>query len=100
MSATLDGAREQLVKARVSDLERVVDEYLAGGQGFWDFHNAFMDLWVDAELTDEEVDRWEQAYEDVYMAAPDPVMPEDRSVGIVGEAELKSRLSEFRGRTA
>jgi len=88
------------VKARVGDLERVVDEYLAGGQGFWDFHNAFVDLWVDAELTDDEVDRWEKAYEVVYMAAPDPVLPEDRSVGIVGEAELKSRLSECRGRTA
>lgn len=88
------------MKARVSDLERIVDEYLAGGQGFGDFHHAFMDLWDDAELTDEEADRWEQAYEDVYMAGPDPVTPDDQSVGIVGEAELKSRLSEFRGRTA
>jgi len=88
------------VKPSAGDLERLVDGYLSGRQTFWDFYHAFMDTWVDAELADEEVDRWEQAYEVVYMAAPDPVTSGDRGVGIVGEAELKSRLREFRGRAS
>jgi hypothetical protein len=51
-----------------------------------------MDIWVDADLADEEIDRWEPVYDMVYMAAPDPVDADDRHVGIVGEAELESRL--------
>ena len=84
----------------MGDLEQVVDEYLAGGRAFWDFYHRFMDLWVDADLADEELDRWEEAYEVVYMAAPDPVGDEDRRVGIIGEAELKRWLGEFRRRAA
>jgi hypothetical protein len=88
------------VTARVRDLERVVDKYLAGGQEFWEFHHAFMDLWVAAELAVEDADHWDKTYELVYMAGPERVMPEDRNVGIIGEAELKSRLSELRRRSA
>jgi len=88
------------VKPRVGNLERVVDDYLTGHQAFWDFYHAFMDMWGEAELADEELDRWDQAYEIVYMAAPDPVASSDRDVGIVGERELKSWLREFRGRAA
>ena len=88
------------MKPNIGDLERVVDDYLAGAHGFWDFYHAFMDIWVDADLSADEVDRWEPVYDVVYMAAPDPVDPSDRHVGIIGETELKSRLGELRGRTA
>ena len=88
------------MKPNVDDLERIVDGYLAGAQRFWDFYHAFMSMWADADLADEEVDRWEPVYDVVYMAAPDPVGPEDRDVGIVGESDLKFRLGELRGRPA
>jgi hypothetical protein len=88
------------MKPTVGDLERVVDEYLGGRHEFWAFYHAFMDTWIEAELGDEDIDRWDEAYEIVYMAVPDPVAPDDRDVGIIGEGELKSRLSEFRERIA
>ena len=86
------------MKPSADDLEHIVDEYLAGALSFWDFWGAFMSIWGDGEFSEEEVDRWDQVYEAVYMSQPDPVDPADRDVGIVGEAELKACLSEFRGR--
>ena len=83
------------MKPSADNLERIVDDYLAGTLSLWDFWGAFMNIWGDAELSDEELDRWDQVYEAVYMAAPEPVDAGDRAVGIFGEAELKACLSKF-----
>ena len=87
------------MKPSADNLEHIVDDYLAGTVSFWDFWGAFMNIWGDAELSDDELDHWDQVYEAVYMAAPDPVEAGDRAVGIVGEVELKASLSKFRGRS-
>ncbi len=84
----------------VGDLQRLVDEYVAGRHEFWAFYCKFMDTWTEADLGDEDCDRWSEAYELVYMAGPDPVTSDEREVGIIGEAELRSRLAEFRERGA
>jgi hypothetical protein len=80
----------------VRDLEQAVDTYLTGGQEFWDFYFPFMKLWLDAEVVGEQAELWDEIYEVVYMAGPDPVPAEDRRDGIIGEAELKNRLRAFR----
>ena len=51
------------VKPNVADLLRIVDAYLAGAQGFWDFHSSFMNVWIDGNLSDEDIDRWDPMYE-------------------------------------
>jgi len=44
-------------------LERLVDRYLAGGPNFWDFYREFMEIYIDAELTDDEQSKWDEIYE-------------------------------------
>jgi len=48
------------------------------------------------ELSSADQTRYRAVYELVYMAAPDPVCPEDRAAGLIGAAELRSRLRELR----
>ena len=84
------------MRTTVGDLEQAVDTYLTGGQEFWDFYRAFMKLWLDAEVVGEQAALWDEIYEVVYMAGPDPIPAEDTRDGIIGEAELKSRLRAFR----
>jgi hypothetical protein len=40
--------------------------------------------------------RFQMLYELVFMSAPDPVCPDDRAAGLIGAAELRSRLRELR----
>ena len=71
------------------------------GQPFTEFWRAFMQLYQDfdcAALTPEQLVRFDQLYEWVYMGQPDPTTDEDRAVGLIGEAELRSRLRDFRVR--
>ena len=83
-----------------SDLKRVVDKYLAGGQSFWDFHAEFMEVYLEAERVDVDETLWGDVYDLVYMGGPDPVPPEDHALGILGERELKATLRELRARIA
>jgi len=68
-----------------------VDGYLAGVQEFWEFYHSFMNIWAEGYLADEDVDRWEPVYDVVYMAAPDPVDPGDRSLS----TRMRQSVYEF-----
>jgi hypothetical protein len=50
----------------------------------------------DSVLSPEQRVRFEQLYEWVYMGQPDPTTQDEQAVGLVGEAELRSRLRAFR----
>jgi len=73
--------------------------FLAGGpfEALW---HAVVDAGGEAhpedELSSADRMRYQAVYELVYMSAPDPVCPEDRAAGLMGAAELRSRLRELR----
>jgi hypothetical protein len=69
------------------------------GQPFWEFWTAFMEFYRrfdDSVLSPEQRVRYEQLYEWVYMGQPDPTNEDERAAGLAGEAELRSRLRDFR----
>jgi hypothetical protein len=77
-------------------LEQTIERYLAGGQSFWEFHSAFMNLYLDPSVSDVEAEAFEPAYEFVYMGADGEVPSEDQAVGVLPESVLKARLAAFR----
>jgi hypothetical protein len=69
------------------------------GQPFMGFWKSFMDFYVafdDSVLSSEERVRFEQLYEWIYMGQPDPTPEDERSLGLLGESELRERLRDFR----
>ena len=80
---------------RRKDLQDLTGAFLAGEQPFWDFHEAFLDRWTrlpaDA-LKPQDREAWNGVYGWILSAIPDPVSPEDRARGVIGEAELRERM--------
>ena len=76
-------------------LRRLTGEFLAGRNSFWSFHEAFLDCWTrlpaDA-LKPQDRAAWNEVYGWVLSAIPDPVLPQDRARGVIGEAELVERM--------
>ena len=77
------------------ELDRLIDEFLAGHQPFMVFWRAFMDRYVE-ELTDAEAAEYEAAYDTVYMGADGEVAAEDDVVGVLSDAEIRRQLAAFR----
>jgi hypothetical protein len=81
------------------DLQRLLDDFVAGAP-FWPFWNAFMEHMESFEpervLSPVGQRAYDELYELVYMGAPDPVAAADRADGVVGEAELRERIKQFR----
>ena len=83
-----------------SEIDSLIVRFV-DGQPLTEFWTAFMQLYQDfdcAVLSAEQLVRFDQLYEWVYMGQPDPTTDEDRAVGLIGEAELRSRLRDFRVR--
>ncbi len=68
------------------------------GQPFMEFWQAFMDFVGDqgdvTDLSPVEEAEFDRIYEIVYMGQIDPVSPEDISVGLRGEAEVRMQLRQ------
>jgi hypothetical protein len=81
-----------------AEIDFLVARFVSG-QPFREFWATFMEFYAafdDSVLSPGQRARYEQLYEWVYMGQPDPVSKDDRSVGLVGESELRSRLRDFR----
>ncbi len=77
-------------------LRKPVQDFIAERCGFQDLDARFMDAWLehpDGELTDLEYVLWDRIYELIYMGSTDPVDRRDAADGIVGEEELRVRLT-------
>ncbi len=77
------------------ELERLAHSYAEAHQSFWDFHEGFLSCWTrlppDA-LSDAKRREWNEIYTWVLTSIPDPVSEEDGARGVIGEAELRSRI--------
>jgi hypothetical protein len=77
------------------ELRRLVRDFLGDRESFWAFHEGFLARWThlpgDA-LREEERIGWNEVYAWILTAIPDPVSPEDRVRGVIGEGELRERL--------
>lgn len=73
--------------------------FLAGGD--------FMPLWTavmdatdrmddDAGVSDDDREWFDELYEAVYMAADEPIAPQDRKAGVISAAELREHLRHAR----
>ncbi|MDQ6770208.1 MAG: hypothetical protein M3Z54_09495 [Gemmatimonadota bacterium] len=80
-------------------VNEMVATFVAGGtyMALW---RAIMDsldtIDPEKELSEADQIRYQELYDLVYMGAPDPVMPQDQVVGLIGEGELRERLRDFR----
>lgn len=78
-----------------NNLRHLTREFLSGRESFWDFHEAFLDCWTrlpaDA-LKPQDREAWNEVYGWILSAIPDPVSPEDRARGVIGESELMERM--------
>jgi len=81
-------------------LDQLIDAYLGKRVDFMSFWRAFMESWADGDLSGNELERYEEAYETVYMGGATPVGADERVVGVLPEEEVRSRLSTFRARGA
>ena len=84
------------MSAATERLDALIDEYLRGNQAFMPFWSAFMDRWAAEDLSDEDAEAYEPAYDAVYMGGEDSISPEGRGQVLIGETEVKARLAEFR----
>lgn len=77
------------------ELRQLTREFLAGRNSFWNFHEAFLACWTrlpaDA-LKPQDRAAWNEVYGWILSAIPDPVSPEDRARGVIGEIELVERM--------
>jgi hypothetical protein len=77
------------------ELRRLVRDFLAERESFWEFHEAFIARWTRLErdaLGEGERAGWNEVYGWILTAVPDPVAEEDASRGVIGEEELRRRL--------
>ncbi len=81
------------------ELRQLSRDFRAGRTSFWDFHEGFLDRWTrlpaDA-LKPQDRAAWNEVYAWILSAIPDPVSPEDRARGVIGEAELRERMQAHR----
>ena len=79
------------------ELSGIITRFVRG-QPFMEFWRAFMDFYANHPeprgLSAAEQVEYERIYELVYMGQPDPVAPEDRAVGLLGEAEIRDQLRQ------
>ena len=78
-----------------TELRDITRGFLTGRDSFWDFHEAFLDRWArlpaDALKPQDRV-AWNEVYGWILSSIPDPVSPEDRARGVIGETELRERM--------
>lgn len=82
-----------MLTAKIRNLHLLARQYLRGSIALVPFQGQFMDSWATAELSPEEEKAVEPLYDLVYMAANDPVSPEDAGHGVIGEGEFRQRLA-------
>ena len=91
------------VASTLRDLRLLLDDFV-GGAPFRAFWNTFMEhmetFAPEAELSPAGQRAYDDLYELVYMGAADPVSPDERADGIIGEGELRERLRHVRLETA
>lgn len=80
-----------------AQVDRAIDEYLAGSRDFLSLWRDFMDLYVE-RLTAEEANTYQPAYDAVYMGGGSGLTAEDRAHGLLDDGELKKQLRAFRSR--
>ena len=89
------------MSSSLRELHDLLDDFLAGAP-FWPFWNAFMEhlesFAPERDLSADGQAAYDDLYESVYMAVPDPVAAPDQAVGVIGEGELRRRVRELRGR--
>jgi len=92
------------MNAHTAKLNALIDDFVAGKSEFFSFWNDFMRVWNDEippdGLSAAERGLYEEAYELVYMGAPEPVAAADQTAGVIGAKVLRSRLQRFRGQVA
>lgn len=88
------------MSAATDRIDHLIDDYLAGKRRFMSFWTEFMDAWMESDFSDAELDAYEEVYDVVYMGAEGPIAPQDAVVGLLSEAEVKTRLHRFRSRSS
>ena len=86
------------MSAATDAIDQLIDRFIAGDLSFRAFWSAFMDLYHDSALSDAESEYYEPAYDVVYMGGGQDVAPEDASVGVLSDEEVRSQLAAFRKR--
>jgi len=86
------------MSAATDAIDVLIDRFIAGELRYMDFWEGFMDLYHDSGLSGEESERYEQAYDIVYMGGGEVVPPDDAAVGVLSDDEVKAQLSDFRRR--
>jgi hypothetical protein len=78
-----------------ADLDRLIDQYVAGERDYLSFWRDFMACFND-RLTTEEAKTYELAYEAVHMGGGPSVSPAERAHGLLEDEQLRQRLRSFR----
>ena len=79
------------------ELRRLVRAFIEEREDFWEFHEGFLNCWT--RLPPESLSAarragWNEIYAWVLTSIPDPVSPEDAARGVIGAAELRTRLRQ------
>jgi hypothetical protein len=91
-----DPLRNQVSQAAA--LSVLIDQYIAGEMDFMPFWSAFMNAYVDGNLSTAEELEFEPAYDIVYMGNDGALTQQDRSDGLLDEAEVRADLAAFQAR--
>lgn len=77
------------------ELRRLVRDFLGDRESFWAFHEEYLAIWTHlppGAFREDERPGWNEIYEWILTAIPDPVPAEDSARGVIGETELRDRL--------
>jgi hypothetical protein len=84
------------MSAPTSELDSLIDEYLAGTQPFMISWSRFMKLYTGNDLSEVEAITYEPAYDIVYMGCEGEPTTEEGAAGVLGESKLRAQLRQFR----
>jgi len=87
------------MKWAARQLRSQLDQFLLGGKRFEEFRHDFLGQYLrlpENALPSGERSFWHEVYRLLCVTTQDPVSEAARNQGVIGEADLRERLQEFR----
>ena len=88
------------MSAETAEIDALIEAYLAGNQPYGAFSRRFMEIYLRDDLLDAEAMVYEPAYDIIYMGSAGEPSAEERAAGVLGESEVRARLTTFRTQLA